>query len=99
MKKLWLVFISARIGLFALFLTVFLLLGFEGIYSAVIAGVLALAVSLVFLQKQRDALSVEIYNRFRRDDLAGVPDRDADIENDLLDNKPAAKNKSEEDNK
>ena len=85
MKKLWLVFISARIGLFALFLTVFLLLGFEGIYSAVIAGVLALAVSLVFLQKQRDALSAEIYKRTNRDKNLGVPDTDADIENAILD--------------
>lgn len=87
MRKLWLVFISARIGLFALFLTAFLLLGFDGIYSAVIAGVLALAVSLVFLQKQRDALSAEIYRRFKRDDLSGVPDQDADIENAILDSK------------
>lgn len=87
MKKLWLVFISARIGLFALFLTVFLLLGFEGIYSAVIAGVLALAVSLVFLSKQRDALSIEIYKRNRRDNNSGVPDTDADVENAILDSK------------
>jgi hypothetical protein len=84
-KKLWLVFISARIGLFALFLTVFLLLGFEGIYSAVIAGALALAVSLVFLNKQRDALSTEIYKRTRRDKNDGVPDADADVENAILD--------------
>ena len=91
MKKLWLVFVAARIGLFALFLAVFLLLGFDGIYSAVISGVLALAVSLVFLQKQRDALSREIYARFKRDDLSGVPDADADIENAILD--------SEKDNK
>ena len=87
MKKLWLVFISARIGLFALFLTVFLLLGFEGIYSAVIAGVLALAVSLVFLTKQRDALSTEIYRRTRKDKNSGVPDTDADVENAILDSK------------
>jgi hypothetical protein len=86
-KKLWLVFISARIGLFALFLTVFLLLGFEGIYSAVIAGVLALAVSLVFLNKQRDALSTEIYRRTRKDKNSGVPDTDADVENAILDSK------------
>jgi len=86
-KKLWLVFISARIGLFALFLTVFLLLGFDGIYSAVIAGVLALAVSLVFLQKQRDALSTEIYKRNNRDKNSGVPDSDADVENAILDSK------------
>ena len=87
MKKLWLVFISARIGLFALFLTVFLLLGFDGIYSAVIAGVLALAVSLVFLTKQRDALSTEIYRRTRKDKNSGVPDTDADVENAILDSK------------
>lgn len=87
MKKLWLVYISARIGLFALFLTVLLLLGFEGIYSAVIAGVLALAVSLVFLQKQRDALSIEIYKRNNRDKNSGVPDADADVENAILDSK------------
>lgn len=87
MKKLWLVFISARIGLFALFLTVFLLLGFEGIYSALIAGVLALAVSLVFLTKQRDALSTEIYRRTRKDKNSGVPDTDADVENAILDSK------------
>jgi hypothetical protein len=86
-KKLWLVFISARIGLFALFLTVLLLLGFDGIYSAVIAGVLALAVSLVFLQKQRDALSIEIYKRNQRDRNSGVPDSDADVENAILDSK------------
>jgi MFS superfamily sulfate permease-like transporter len=86
-KKLWLVFISARIGLFALFLTVFLLMGFDGIYSAVIAGVLALAVSLVFLQKQRDALSTEIYKRNNRDKNSGVPDANADVENAILDSK------------
>ena len=84
MKKLWLVFISARIGLFALFLTVFLLLCYDGIYSAVVAGVLALAVSLVFLQKQRDALSIEIYKRNHRDKNSGVPDTDADVENAIL---------------
>ncbi len=87
MQKLWLVFISARIGLFALFLTLFLLLGFDGIYSAVMSGVLALAVSLVFLQKQRDALSAEIYKRNHRDKFSGVPDLDADIENSILDSK------------
>jgi MFS superfamily sulfate permease-like transporter len=86
-KKLWLVFISARIGLFALFLTVFVLMGFDGIYSAVIAGVLALAVSLVFLQRQRDALSTEIYRRNNRDKNSGVPDADADVENAILDSK------------
>jgi predicted Co/Zn/Cd cation transporter (cation efflux family) len=73
------------LGIFALFLAGFLLLGFDGIYSAVIAGVLALAISLVFLQKQRDALSAEIYRRNARDKFSGVPDQDADVENAILD--------------
>jgi hypothetical protein len=84
-KNPWITFTLARIGVFALFLTIMLLLGFDGIYAAIISGVLALAVSLVFFQKQRDALSKEIYKKFRRDDLSGVPDQDADIENRLLD--------------
>lgn len=85
MSKPWLIFIAARIGLFIGFFVVMVLLGFEGIYSAVIAGVLALAVSLVFLAKQRDALSEEIYKKFHRNEFSGVADKDADIENALLD--------------
>lgn len=85
MKNPWITYGLARIGLFFAFLTVMLLLGFDGIFSAVISGVLALAVSLVFLAKSRDQLSSDIYNRFRRDDLAGVPDKDADLENQLMD--------------
>lgn len=85
MKNPLIAFTLARIGLFALFLTIFLLLGFEGVYSAIIAGVLALAASLVLLQRQRDELSKDIYRRFRRDEYSGVLDPDADIENRLLD--------------
>ena len=48
---------------------------------------LALAVSLVFLAKQRDALSAEIYKRNLRDKNLGVPDTDADVENAILDSK------------
>jgi hypothetical protein len=85
MKNPWIVFIAARLGLFAGFLAVFLVLGFDWLYSALISGVLALAASLVFLQKQRDALSTEIYTKFGRGDNAGVPDNDADVENSILD--------------
>lgn len=85
MRNPWVVFIAARIGLFIGFLTIFLVLGFDGYYSAFIAGALALAASLVFLQKQRDALSKDIYSKFRRPDQSGVPDTDADFENRLLD--------------
>ena len=72
-------------GLFALFLAIFLVLGFDWLYSTLVSGALALAVSLVFLQKQRDALSKEIYKKFGKDDNSAIRDTDADFENAVLD--------------
>jgi hypothetical protein len=85
MKNPWIVFIAARLGLFAGFLAVFLVLGFDWLYSALVSGALALAASLVFLQKQRDELSKEIYKKFGKDENSATPDSDADFENRILD--------------
>jgi hypothetical protein len=85
MKNPWIVFIAARLGLFALFLAIFLVLGFDWLYSTLVSGALALAVSLVFLQKQRDELSKEIYKKFGKDKNSATPDSDADLENRILD--------------
>jgi hypothetical protein len=85
MKNPWIVFIAARLGLFAGFLAIFLVLGFDWLYSTLVSGALALAVSLVFLQKQRDELSKEIYKKFGKDENSAVPDSDADLENKILD--------------
>jgi hypothetical protein len=85
MKNPWIVFIAARLGLFALFLAIFLVVGFDWLYSTLVSGALALAVSLVFLQKQRDELSKEIYKKFGKDKNSATPDSDADLENRILD--------------
>jgi hypothetical protein len=85
MKNPWIVFIVARLGLFAGFLAIFLVLGFDWLYSALVSGALALAVSLVFLQKQRDELSKEIYKKFGKDQNSATRDSDADLENRILD--------------
>jgi hypothetical protein len=85
MKNPWIIFIAARLGLFAGFLAIFLVLGFDWLYSTLISGVLALAASLVFLQKQRDALSKDIYKKFGKDANSATPDTDADFENRILD--------------
>jgi hypothetical protein len=85
MKNPWIVFIVARLGLFAGFLTIFLVLGFDWLYSTLVSGALALAVSLVFLQKQRDELSKEIYKKFGKDQNSATRDSDADLENRILD--------------
>jgi hypothetical protein len=85
MKNPWIVFIVARLGLFAGFLAIFLVLGFDWLYSTLVSGALALAVSLVFLQKQRDELSKEIYKKFVKDQNSATRDSDADLENRILD--------------
>ena len=85
MKNPWIVFIVARLGLFAGFLAIFLVLGFDWLYSTLVSGALALAVSLVFLQKKRDELSKEIYKKFGKDQNSATRDSDADLENRILD--------------
>mgnify|MGYP000402567950 FL=1 len=87
MKKHWLVYISARLGVFALVLTVFMLIGFGWLYSTLIAAALSLAFSLIFLSNQREALSSDIYNRVKKNKEVGIDDADSDLENDLLDQK------------
>ena len=87
MKKHWLVYISARLGVFAAVLTVFMLIGFGWLYSTLIAAALSLAFSLIFLNKQREALSSDIYNRVKKNKEVGIDDADSDLENDLLDKK------------
>jgi hypothetical protein len=84
-KKHWLVYISARLGVFAAVLTVFMLIGFGWLYSTLIAAALSLAFSLIFLSKQREALSSDIYSRVKKTKDVGVDDSDSDLENDLLD--------------
>ena len=85
MKKHWLVYISARLGVFAAVLTVFMLIGFGWLYSTLIAAALSLAFSLIFLSKQREALSSDIYSRVKKTKDVGIDDSDSDLENDLLD--------------
>jgi len=82
-----LVYIVARLGVFAAVLTVFMLLGFGWLYSPLIAAALSLAFSLIFLSNQREALSSDIYNRVKRNKDVGINDTDSDLENDLLDKK------------
>ncbi len=87
MKKHWLVYISARLGVFALVLTIFMIIGFGWLYSTLIAAALSLAFSLIFLSNQREALSSDIYNRVKKNKEVGIDDADSDLENDLLDQK------------
>jgi L-lactate permease len=61
MKNPWILYISIRVGLFAAILAIMLAVGFDPFFSALIAAVVSLAVSLIFFNKQRAAVSEAIY--------------------------------------
>jgi hypothetical protein len=60
-KNPWVNYLVLRIGTFAVILTIMLLLQFDPFYASAIAAVLALAISLIFFSKQRNAVSTAIY--------------------------------------
>jgi ABC-type bacteriocin/lantibiotic exporter with double-glycine peptidase domain len=78
-KNPWLIYALLRIGTFAVFLTIMLVLQFDPFYAAFIAAILALAISLIFFNKQRDAVSKSIYEKRHAE-----RDNDSKTEDDLL---------------
>ena len=61
MKNPWVKFLVLRLGTFVAILALMLLLQFDPYFSSIIAAVLALAISLIFFNKQRDEVSKSIY--------------------------------------
>jgi len=61
MKNPWIYYITIRVGLFAAVLAIMLALSFDPFFSALIAAALSLAISLIFFNKQRSAVSEAIY--------------------------------------
>ena len=78
MKNPWVIYVSIRLGLFAVLLAIMLLVGFDPNFSTLIAGVVALALSLIFFDKQRSELSKSIYEKNQRKHA----DRDTRAEDD-----------------
>lgn len=77
----WILYSLFRVGLFAAALVAMLLLGLELWVAAIVATVVAFAVSYVFFNEPREALARDIQDRRNN---AGI-DRESDIENSLLD--------------
>lgn len=69
MKNPWILYITIRVGMFAAILAIMLAVGFDPFFSALIAAVVSLAISLIFFNKQRAAVSEAIYkfNRTKSD--------------------------------
>ena len=63
MKSPWLLYSLIRVGTFAVLLVIMLALKFDPFYATFISAVLALAISLIFFNKQRDEVSKAIYEK------------------------------------
>lgn len=80
MKNPWLNYVLIRLGLFIGILALFLLLGFDPYFSALVSAMLSLAISLVFFNKHRDSLSEAIYNKMQKKSDADTEVEDAAVE-------------------
>ncbi len=85
MKNPWLSYSILRLGLFAGLFAVLLLLNFNPFFAAIIAGSISFAISLVFLDKQRRAMSEQVARKLARNDSGSYADAESDLENQLLD--------------
>jgi hypothetical protein len=78
MKSPWITYTLTRLGLFFGVFIVLALIGFNPYFSAIIAAVVSFSISLVFLDKQRKAMSENLHKTSSKD-------ADSDFENELLD--------------
>jgi uncharacterized protein YacL len=85
MKNAWANYLFIRIGLFIGILVIFLLLNIDQFVAAILAAVLSLAISLLFFNRQRNALAEAVSNRIEKRKKFGETDVDSDVENALLD--------------
>jgi hypothetical protein len=81
----WLRYSLLRLGLFFALFLLFSLIGFDWLFSALIAALVSFAVSLLFLDRERDRLSEVIHNRFSRNREGTYSDEESDLENEILD--------------
>ena len=80
MKNPLLVYTLLRLGTFAVILAILLSFQFDPFYSTFIAAILALAISLIFFNKQRGEVSKSIYEKRHAE-----RDKDSKTEDSVLD--------------
>lgn len=85
MKNPWLSYTLIRLGLFFGIFFAFLLLNFNPYFAAIIAAVVSFSLSLLFLDRQRNALSESVSRKLSRDSSGSYKDEESDFENQLLD--------------
>lgn len=76
-----------RLGLFVLVLALLVVIVKDALLAAVFAAVISFSLSLLFLRKQRDAMTTHLHERSLRKRDGMTKPGTADVENDLLDGK------------
>lgn len=79
MKKPWVIYTLLRLGVFFVALSLMLLLGYNAYVATGLAAVLALAISLLFFGRQRNAASTALYEARNKN-----KDADAEVEDSKL---------------
>ena len=74
-------------------------LDFNPFFAAVIAAAISFAISLVFLDKQRKAMSEQVSRKLSRDKSGIYADPESDLENQILDSESKADKKESESDK
>jgi L-lactate permease len=88
MKNPWLSYTLLRLGLFALIFWIFLAFDFNPYFAAIIAATVSFAISLLFLDRQRKAMSAQVAEKLARDKSGSYQDQESDLENQILDSAP-----------
>ena len=87
MKNPWLLYTLIRLGMFFGLFFILLLLDFNPYFSAIIAAAISFALSLLVLDRQRDALSEQVAKKLSRDSQGKYLDEQGSVEDAILESK------------
>jgi mannitol-specific phosphotransferase system IIBC component len=89
----WFSYTLIRLGLFAAFFWGFAALGFNTYLAAIIAAGVSFAISLLFLDRQRNAMSQAVSKKLTRNKAGTYDDAESDLENQIVDSETEAHEK------
>ena len=91
MKNPWLSYTLIRLGMFFGLFFILLILQFNHYFAAIIAATISFAISLLVLDRQRDALSEQVTKKLSRDAQGKYLDEQGSIEDAILESKEVNK--------
>lgn len=97
MKNPWLAYTLIRLGMFFGLFIILLVLQFNPYFAAIIAAGISFAISLLVLDRQRDAMSEQVSQRLLRDSKGKYLDEQGAVEDAILESKEADQVDSESD--